>query len=102
MQPALGRGAGVPEAKRVSPLMFLRALVAKELQIEQDAVTDEQIAAANTSMNRLRWMLKETMGAVDEEERRRRVLSERPATKLRRHSLLHRMRARPVATRSSE
>jgi hypothetical protein len=53
----------LPEGKRVTPLAFLRALVAKREGVEPAAVSDPQLAGANTLGNRLRWMLKETMGA---------------------------------------
>ena len=67
----------VPESKRVSPLMFLRGLSVEKFGMSvTDSMTNQQIAASfNTIINRLRWMLKETMGADGELERRRAELA---------------------------
>ena len=64
----------VPPAKRVSPHAFLLKLAAA-----QDGASEPpsraELAALNTPMNRLKWMLIETMTAVGEEERRRSELA---------------------------
>ena len=62
----------VPETKQVSPRQYLAKLLAKDGNSDP---TDEEVAAINTPINRLRWMLTETMGAADEDERRRAELS---------------------------
>ena len=62
--------AWVPEAKRVTPIMYLRKLAAKRLEIEPADVTREQLDEANTLPNRMRYLLAETMGADGELERR--------------------------------
>lgn len=75
---ALNRVPGpywVPEAKRVSPAKYLRSMVAKQLQKAETEVTPAEVRAANTPASRLRWMLKDTMGADGEFERRQAELS---------------------------
>ena len=65
----------VAEAKRVSPAGYLRATVAKARGVEPGEVDEAALRAANTPAARLRWMLKETMGADGEFERRRAELA---------------------------
>jgi hypothetical protein len=78
----------VPEAKRITPLMFLRSLsVEKYGSSLTDSMSVQQIGSNfNTITNRIRWMLKETMGADGELERRRAELAllrgERPASNI--------------------
>ena len=60
----------VPEAKRVTPAMFLRKLAGKKLSLPPAEVTTEQLLEADTLANRLRYILTETMGADGELERR--------------------------------
>eukprot|EP00966_Prymnesium_polylepis_P084761 1962124-Prymnesium_polylepis.1 len=60
----------VPEAKRVSPLIYLRKLCAVELGVAEADVPDDALTAANTLPNRIKWMLKDTMGADGEFQRR--------------------------------
>jgi len=60
----------VPENKRISPAQFLRKKIAKEAGIPEDDVSLQQLKEANTAANRMRWMLKDTMGADGEFERR--------------------------------
>jgi len=63
----------VPERQRVSPLRFLRGLASEKYGTSlADAMSDAYLASSfNTIANRLRWMLKDTMGAEGEFERRR-------------------------------
>jgi len=61
--------------KRVTPEQNLRKLVAAREQVEPAQVTEEQLAAHNTMANRLRYILKETMGADGELERRQAELT---------------------------
>ena len=61
----------VPVAKRVTPVDYLRRLVAQQEKVAEDDVSDAQLLQANTKANRLRYILKETMGADGEFERRR-------------------------------
>lgn len=65
----------VTESKRVSPRLHLARLVAKERAIDEAAVDEAMLAEANTLSERIRWMLKETMGSDGEYERRRAELS---------------------------
>ena len=83
----LDRVAGpywVPEAKRVSPLDFLNSLCAAETSGGggggggsggggggDGGPPREEVLKRNTLANRIRWMLKDTMGADGEFERRR-------------------------------
>ena len=64
----------VPEAKRITPVAYLRKLVATERGKDEADVTPDEILDANTSANRLRYILKETMGADGEFERRQNEL----------------------------
>mmetsp|Transcript_38706 Transcript_38706/g.64204 ORF Transcript_38706/g.64204 Transcript_38706/m.64204 type:complete len:670 (-) Transcript_38706:447-2456(-) len=64
----------VPETKRVTPEMYLRKVAAAEHSIPESKVSESQLATANTLANRIRWMLKETMGADGEFERRQEEL----------------------------
>eukprot|EP00966_Prymnesium_polylepis_P267254 6173728-Prymnesium_polylepis.1 len=59
----------VPAAKRVTPELFLRRLLAKQLECDPEEVPAEDVDAADTLPNRLRWMYKETMGADGEFDR---------------------------------
>ena len=61
----------LPRAKSVTPAQYLRRLVAKQCSIAEADVSDEQLLEANTKANRVRYILKETMGADGEFERRR-------------------------------
>lgn len=65
----------VPEAKRVSPEAFLRSELGKAQGKAPKEVGQAELQAANTCANRLRWMLKDTMGADGEFERRRAELA---------------------------
>ena len=65
----------VAPAKRVSPEGFLRATIAKSRGIQPEEVDEAALHVANTPAARVRWMLKETMGADGEFERRRAELS---------------------------
>ena len=60
----------MPAATRVTPVQFLRTELAKAGKVAEAIITDEQLARANTLANRVRWLLKETMGADGEFERR--------------------------------
>eukprot|EP00966_Prymnesium_polylepis_P028982 672171-Prymnesium_polylepis.2 len=53
----------IPAAKRVTPEMFLRKQLAKQLECDPDEVPAEDVDAADSLSNQLRWMYKETMGA---------------------------------------
>jgi hypothetical protein len=66
----------VPAAKRVTPEQYLRKLCALRSNVEPDEVTAEQLASMNTLANRMRYILKETMGAEGELERRSAELDE--------------------------
>lgn len=66
----------VPEGKRVPPVTFLRKMVGERDSVGAAEVSDAALHDANTKWNRLKWMLKETMGAAGEEERRRCELSQ--------------------------
>ncbi|RLN93344.1 hypothetical protein BBJ28_00009040 [Nothophytophthora sp. Chile5] len=66
----------VPKSKRVTLTDFLAA----QQQSETQTVTDEALDAANTKVNRLKWMLEHTMGAQGDFERRRVELQSRQAT----------------------
>ena len=70
----------MPEAKRISPATFLRNLCTVEHSVEAHAVTPEMLERENTLANRVRWMLKATMGADGEFERRRLELAELQGT----------------------
>jgi len=63
------------ERQRVSPLQYLTRTVAAETGVAPEKVTDAQLVAANTLANRVRWLLKETMGAEGELERRQAELT---------------------------
>ena len=65
----------VKEACRVSPLQYLTRLVAVQKGIPPEQVSEGMLAEANTVANRIRWMLKETMGADGEFERRQAELA---------------------------
>lgn len=65
----------VAPAKRVSPEGFLRATIARSRGIQPEEVDEAALREANTPAARVRWMLKETMGADGEFERRRAELS---------------------------
>lgn len=56
--------------KRISPFTWLQRLCAAEEGIDLSLVTDEMVAARNTLVNRVKWMLSTTMGADGEFERR--------------------------------
>jgi len=61
----------IPEGpKRVTPEQYLRKLAAAALGVAPEEVTDAQLAERNTMANRLRYILRETMGADGELERR--------------------------------
>ena len=60
----------VPDPKRSTPASYLRQRKAARLSIPPEEVSDEQLRAANTMANRLRYILEETMGAGGELERR--------------------------------
>ena len=66
----------VPEGKRVSPKDYLRQSLAKARSVPAADISDADIAAANTVANRIRWMMKDTMGADGEFERRQSELTE--------------------------
>jgi len=66
---ALWPAAWVPLAKRVTPELSLRRQLAKQLEYDVDEVPVEDVDAADTLPNRLRWMYRETMGADGEFER---------------------------------
>eukprot|EP00966_Prymnesium_polylepis_P334389 7389761-Prymnesium_polylepis.3 len=59
----------VPAAKRVTPELFIRKVLAKQLECDPDEVPAEDVDAADSLSNRLRWMYKETMGADGEFDR---------------------------------
>lgn len=65
----------VPERKRVTPAAYLRKLVAARNGVAEGEVDQASIEAANTMANRLRWILRETMGADGEFERRQAELT---------------------------
>jgi len=80
----------VPPDKRVSPAMFVKKIAAAQQAgpppppdsgggavppPTPPPLTADIIAKANTPWHRLCWMLKDTMGAAGEEERRRQELS---------------------------
>eukprot|EP00966_Prymnesium_polylepis_P291900 6741537-Prymnesium_polylepis.2 len=70
----LVEGAAWPAAwltsdRRVTPELFLRRMLAKQLECSIEEVPMEAVEAADTLPNRLRWMYKETMGADGEFER---------------------------------
>jgi len=60
----------VPEAKRVSPVGYLGEILEQQ-RGAAGPPSAEELAAHNTLPNRVKWMLKETMGADGEFERRR-------------------------------
>lgn len=64
----------VPEAKRVSPMGYLSDVLGQS-RCDAEPPSREELVAANTLANRIRWMLKETMGADGEFERRRKELA---------------------------
>ena len=73
----------IPPAKTVSPQLYLARIIAKTKGVNENQVTDAEIAAADTLPARIKWMLKETMGADGEFERRAAELGEiagRPAS----------------------
>ena len=55
--------AWVPPNKRVPPDLFLRRLLAKELDCAPEEVPSEAVEEADTLPNRIRWMYKETSSA---------------------------------------
>lgn len=63
----------VPEAKRVSPVGYLGDVL-EQTRGGAGPPSRPELLAANTLANRIRWMLKETMGADGEFERRRKEL----------------------------
>ncbi|EOD39359.1 hypothetical protein EMIHUDRAFT_454432 [Emiliania huxleyi CCMP1516] len=75
----------VPESKRVAPCAFLRATAAQQLGragLAASLSVAELASGYNTLPNRLRWMLKETMGADGEFERRRAELESEDTRRL--------------------
>jgi hypothetical protein len=64
----------VPEAKRVSPVGYLGDVL-QQARGGAGPPSREELVAHNTLANRIRWMLKETMGADGEFERRRKELA---------------------------
>lgn len=71
------RGARwVPPNKRVGPAQYLRGVLAKAGQASEAIIKQEALVAANTLASRVRWMLKDTMGAEGEFERRAKELQE--------------------------
>ena len=46
----------LPPAKRVSPEIWIRRLLAKELGCTPEAVSEASVATADTLANRIRWM----------------------------------------------
>ena len=65
----------VESAKRVAPLDFVKQAAAEaEGLASADQVDDAMLERHNTKPNRLRWILKDTMGAVGHFERRREEL----------------------------
>ena len=69
----------VAPAKRVTLKMFLKrqltALKGEDLAQEEEEAADAELAELNTPANRLRYVLKETMGADGEFERRQTELA---------------------------
>eukprot|EP00966_Prymnesium_polylepis_P242010 5597000-Prymnesium_polylepis.1 len=59
----------VPPSKRIDPELFLRRMVSKRLECEPEDVPDDEVDAADTLPNRIRWIYKETMGADGEFDR---------------------------------
>lgn len=64
----------IPEGKRFSPEMFLRELVAKQQAKTEEEVLPADLHEANTLVNRVKWMLKDTMGSDGELARRQKEL----------------------------
>jgi len=64
----------VPLKNRITPVAHLTKLVAKETGKAEMDVSDPELLQHNTKANRLRYILKETMGADGEFERRREEL----------------------------
>eukprot|EP00051_Salpingoeca_urceolata_P002000 m.46015 g.46015 ORF g.46015 m.46015 type:complete len:681 (+) comp11823_c0_seq3:72-2114(+) len=60
----------VAEAKRVTPAAFVRKVALKALGLPPDTDEDVDLTPFNTKANRVRWMLKETMGSDGDFERR--------------------------------
>ncbi|GAB9464258.1 hypothetical protein Gpo141_00001694 [Globisporangium polare] len=74
----------VPQDKRVSIKSFLARQIKSERERKgekndpDDGVVDDQLLqAANTKVNRLKWMLEHTMGAQGDFERRRKEIASR-------------------------
>jgi hypothetical protein len=65
----------VPDAKSVSPKMYLTAQIANKKSIPKEDVTESMLKAENTLANRLKWMLTETMGSDGDFERRHEELT---------------------------
>jgi hypothetical protein len=73
----------VPEAKRATPLSFVNTLAAAEFDVPVSQLTEAQRQQHNTLANRIRYLLKDTMGSQGEFERRQAeltLLQGRPAT----------------------
>lgn len=73
--PRIPPPAWLPPSKRVTPLAELTSLAAQRLGVREEEVPSSEIAASNTLAARLRWILKHTMGADGELERRAAELS---------------------------
>lgn len=74
----------VPQDKRVTIKSFLERQIKSELErsgeksdLEGGTIDDQLLHAANTKVNRLKWMLEHTMGAQDDFERRRKEIASR-------------------------
>ena len=65
----------VPEARRVAPLQYVKGVAAAAEGVSADKVTERMIRKHNTRAHRLRWILKDTMGANGEFDRRRSELA---------------------------
>ena len=61
----------VREAQRVAPLTYVKGAAAAAEGVTADKVTERMIHKHNTAANRLKWILKDTMGANGEFDRRR-------------------------------
>ena len=60
----------VPLPKRVTPLMYVNAVAAAECGLPESELTEDQRQQRNTLGNRIRYILKDTMGSQGEFERR--------------------------------